>query len=215
MTSIERRPGGRPSKDEAERLGGRILDGARAALGEKGIGHVSLEEIAAALGVSKHTIYRRYPGKAALLEAVVARDIGHFRQALADAANEAQEPLEAVRRIARSYVAFGASRDYAAFYLSLNAEAAVAPALRERLAAWSAHSLEPLTSAIDAAQIAGVLRTGDPLLVRDVLVDLLEGVNNRVRLAPADVPDIERLFEQRWQVFLAAMAKPLDVFSPA
>ena len=208
MVESVRRPGGRPSKEEAARLGESILDGARAAFGRKGIANVSLEEIASSLGVSKHTIYRRYPGMAALLDAVVARDIGHFRQALATAADVAGDPLDAARRISRSYVAFGASSDYAAFYLSLSAEAAVVPALRERLAAWSATALEPLTAAIAAAQAAGALRPGDPLPVRGVLVDLLEGVNNRVRLASGETPDVEALFETRWQVFLAAMAMP-------
>lgn len=208
MMESARRPSGRPRKEEAGRLGESILDGARAAFGRKGIANVSLEEIASSLGVSKHTIYRRYPGMAALLDAVVARDIEHFRQALAAAGDEVGDPLEAVRRISRSYVAFGASRDYAAFYLSLNAEAAVVPALRERLAAWTATALEPLTAAIAAAQAAGALRPGEPLPVCDALVDLLEGVNNRVRLAPGEAPDIEGLFSTRWEVFLAAMATP-------
>ncbi|MCS0495298.1 TetR/AcrR family transcriptional regulator [Ancylobacter sp. MQZ15Z-1] len=205
-----RRPGGRPSKEEAERLGAKILDGARAVFGTKGIGHASLDEIASELGVSKHTIYRRYPGKAALLDAVVGRDIARFRQALVAAGEAGTEPLDKVRRIARSYVAFGTARDYAAFYLSVNAEAAVSPSLREQLAIWSAAALEPLAEAVSVAQGTGVLRPGDSLLARDVLIDLMEGVNNRVRLAAGAIPDVERLFEDRWQVFLAAMSTPAD-----
>lgn len=207
----ENRPTGRPTKQEAERLGERILDEARAMFGANGISRVSLDEIASRLCVSKHTIYRRYPGKAALIEAVVARDLSRFRQSLAAASDEAQEPIDKVRSIARRYVAFGATREYAAFYLSLSAEAAVVPELRERLAEWSASALEPLTMAITIAQQAGVLRDEDPPLIRDVLVDLLEGVNNRARLAAGVAPDIECLFAERWGVFIAALATPAEI----
>ncbi|WP_248308022.1 TetR/AcrR family transcriptional regulator [Bosea sp. AS-1] len=183
-----------------------ILEGARLAFCRSGVANASLDEIALSLGVSKHTIYRRFPNKAALLEAVVERDLGDFRTALVSAAKDGSGALNALRRMAMRYVEIGSSRDYAAFYLSVSAEAALSAPLRERLAAWSQSALQPLAAAIAAAQMAGALQPGDPQAVCDVLVDLLEGANNRVRLGAAAVEDAERqdLFERRWRVFVAA-----------
>lgn len=66
-----------------------------------------MDEIATAVGVTKHTIYRRYPSKAALLEAVVQRDIARFAaemQANSDqAAAEAGDPVEALKLATRRF----------------------------------------------------------------------------------------------------------------
>jgi len=206
MTAASRKPGGRPTREKAAEIGAQILDGARLVFCRSGVANASLDGIALFLGVSKHTIYRRYPNKAALLEAVVERDIGRFREALSASANAAAEPLDVLRQVARRYVEIGASRDYAAFYLSVSAEAALSAPLRERLAAWSQTALEPLATAVAAAQAAGQLREEDPAMISGILVDLLEGANNRVRLRETGPAGVERqvLFEQRWAVFLAA-----------
>lgn len=209
LEAQRRRAGGRPSKGEANAIDTRLLDGARAAFARSGIANTSVEEIAADLGMSKHTIYRRYPNKTVLLEAVVSRDLVRFRSALSEAAAERTDPAEALHNAARSYFSFGTSREYSAFYLSVSAEAAISRSIREKLAMWSATALEPLRDAIVSAQTAHALRPGDPASICSILVDLLEGANNRVRLGTADASD-ERasrlLFDERWDVFIAAMA---------
>ncbi|CAO3360766.1 hypothetical protein [Azospirillum palustre] len=207
-----RKPGGRPTREQAAAIDARIVDGARAVFCRKGVANSGLEEIATELGVSKHTLYRRYPNKAALLEAVVGRDVGRFRDALLSAAAGEGRALDALRRAAFRYVEIGSSRDYAAFYLSVSAEAAVSPALRERLASWSRDALEPLVGFVAAAQGAGELRPGDQASVSGILIDLLEGVNNRIRLGDDGLGDegtagglsLLGLFEERWAVFITA-----------
>src|SRR3712207_7334480 len=73
MGAPGRSVGGRPTKEQAAALDDLVLDGARSIFCQKGVSHSSLEEIASHLGVSKHTIYRRFPNKTALLDAVVQR----------------------------------------------------------------------------------------------------------------------------------------------
>ncbi|WP_425537759.1 TetR/AcrR family transcriptional regulator [Pseudaminobacter soli (ex Li et al. 2025)] len=210
MALSGRKPGGRPTREQAAAMDDRVLDGARAAFCRKGVANTSVDEIALQLGVSKHTIYRRYPNKGALLEAVVERDISQFKDALLSASGGEMAPLEAVKMTARRYFEIGSSRDYAAFYLSVSAEAALSGALRRQLAIWSKASLEPLKQTIRAAQAAGLVRNGDPSVICEILVDLLEGANNRVRLhddtsgAPLHP---EELFADRWSVFVSAMCK--------
>lgn len=206
----ERKVGGRPTKEQAAVIDERILDGARAAFCRKGFANTSLDEIATQLGVSKHTIYRRYPNKGSLLDAVIERDIGNFRDALLSAPDHHAAPLEAVKVTAQRYFEIGSSREYAAFYLSVSADAAISATLRGRLATWSKKALEPLEQTIRAAQVAGFVDNGDPSAICGILVDLLEGANSRVRLqddsgGTKHLP--EELFSERWAVFVAAMCK--------
>ncbi len=209
MKTAQARAGGRPTRQEAETLTGHILNDARATFAKKGVAAATMEEIAALRAISKHTLYRRYPSKQALLEAVVERDLIRFRAALAQAAMPHDDPLLALRAIAFRYFLFGADRDYSAFYLSVTAEAALSASLRERLAVWSSTALEPMVDAIVAAQRTGALVEGDASEMCGVLVDLLEGANNRIRLGPDDSPDEARrlrIFEGRWIIFQTAMA---------
>jgi AcrR family transcriptional regulator len=217
MGASGRRVGGRPTKEQAAGLEDLVLDGARTLFCQKGVSHSSLEEIAAHLGISKHTIYRRFPNKPALLDAVVQRDIRRFCSELLLASAEATDPLEAVRRTAQRYFEFGSSRDYAAFYLSVSAEAAFSPALRKRLSEWSREALQPLIDTISAAQAAGAIGAGEPVIICEILVDLLEGANNRVRLrdeASSDKRTPQQLFDQRWAVFVMATREDFRVVAP-
>ncbi|AEH81078.1 TetR/AcrR family transcriptional regulator [Sinorhizobium meliloti] len=218
MIRVRRRGGGRPTREEAEALTSRLLDSARSTFARKGIANASMEEIAAELGISKHTLYRRYPNRQALLEAVVERDLVRFRKTLAEAAGQGDAPLAALRDVAFRYFRFGTDRDYSAFYLSVTAEAVFSLPLRERLAVWSSAALEPIVQAIISAQAAGLVVPGPAIEICHVLIDLLEGANNRVRLGLSESPDAAdslRLFESRWAIFQTAMRpgsnRPLDV----
>ncbi|MCW0001005.1 TetR/AcrR family transcriptional regulator [Pararhizobium sp. YC-54] len=214
MKAGQGRAGGRPTREEAENLTRQILDGARATFANKGVANASMEEIAARHAISKHTLYRRYPNKQVLLEAVVERDLLRFRTALAEASEGHGNRLFALHAIAFRYFLFGTDREYSAFYLSVTAEAVVSPALRERLSTWSSVALEPMVDAIIAAQTAGAVVPGDALELCGVLVDLLEGANNRVRRSLSGSPDeaeCRRLFESRWTIFERAMTpRPID-----
>jgi AcrR family transcriptional regulator len=139
---------------------------------------------------------------------VVERDLVRFRKTLADAAGQGDAPLAALREMAFRYFCFGTDRDYSAFYMSVTAEAVFSLPLRERLAAWSSAALEPVVQAITSAQAAGLVVPGSAMEICHVLIDLLEGANNRVRLSGSESPDAAeslRLFESRWAIFQAAM----------
>jgi AcrR family transcriptional regulator len=62
---------GRPTKDDSERLHAKILDIALALFMEKGLS-VSMETVAATAGVSKRTLYSRYPTKLKLFMGVLS-----------------------------------------------------------------------------------------------------------------------------------------------
>jgi AcrR family transcriptional regulator len=62
---------GRPSREDAERIGETILAAATEMFLAEGYGATSIEAIAQALHISKRTFYHRFKDKAALFEAVV------------------------------------------------------------------------------------------------------------------------------------------------
>jgi AcrR family transcriptional regulator len=73
------RRGGRPSKDEAAKLGERILEVATPLFLSHGYGATSIEAVARRAGISKRTFYHRFPDKPALFSAVIHRVIGRLR----------------------------------------------------------------------------------------------------------------------------------------
>jgi len=73
------RRGGRPSRDEAARLGKRILDAATELFFTVGYGGTTIDAVARRARISKRTFYHRYADKPALLRAVVHRTIDGLR----------------------------------------------------------------------------------------------------------------------------------------
>ena len=60
--------GGRPSREDALKLGARILGAATELFLTQGYGETSIEAVAARAGISKRTFYHRYADKPALAE---------------------------------------------------------------------------------------------------------------------------------------------------
>jgi AcrR family transcriptional regulator len=74
-----RRRAGRPSREDAERLGERILTAATELLLNQGYGATSVEAIARRAHISKRTFYHRFSGKKELTMAVIVRLIDSVR----------------------------------------------------------------------------------------------------------------------------------------
>ncbi|MCV7378116.1 TetR family transcriptional regulator [Mycobacterium alsense] len=72
-----------------------ILDTAREVFETYGVRRANIEDVAARAGVSRSTVYRRFPTKDALFEHVVRRESEHFFKTL-DRATARCDPQEAV-----------------------------------------------------------------------------------------------------------------------
>ena len=83
-----------------------ILDAATHALAEHGRA-ANMAEFAAAAGVSRATLYRYYPDREALLEALTAHALADAAARLADAGLERAPVDEAIERIVRALSAVG------------------------------------------------------------------------------------------------------------
>lgn len=104
MNAIAQRPRpGRPTREQAVRRHEELLDRALEMFLEKGFEQVTLDAIAAALGMTKRTMYARYRDKRALFEACVQRAIERWilplEQLLAAERSDLEATLIEVARI--------------------------------------------------------------------------------------------------------------------
>lgn len=93
--------GGRPTKDQSAELASRILDVASNLFATQGFAATSMEQIAAACGAGKDTVYRRYPTKSAVFSALMARLHATLIPELDQAVNTDGSALEKLRHYAR------------------------------------------------------------------------------------------------------------------
>lgn len=81
-----------------------ILDSARLAFAEKGFDGASMQDLARAAGMSVGNFYRYFPSKAAIVEALITRDMAEIERDFA-AILGSSDPLTALREIIRRHVA--------------------------------------------------------------------------------------------------------------
>jgi AcrR family transcriptional regulator len=98
------RPGaGRPTREQAELRHEELLDRALELFLEKGFELVTMEAIAAAVGMTKRTVYARYEDKSALFRAVVQRAVERWtvplEQLRAVESDDLEATLTAIARI--------------------------------------------------------------------------------------------------------------------
>ncbi len=95
-----------PSGPRYDRTTAAILDAAAHALSEHGT-RANMAELAAAAGVSRATLYRYFPDREALLDALATHALAEASARLADAGLERAPVEEAIERIVRALTAVG------------------------------------------------------------------------------------------------------------
>jgi AcrR family transcriptional regulator len=157
-------PRGRKPRTDAQRNRERLLNFAKAAFAEGGA-DASLDDVAKAAGLGVGTLYRHFPTRDVLIEAVYRAEVERLAQAAARLA-AAQPPLDALRDWMRLFVDYIATKNL------------IAPALNSMvggpslLYADSGHQLKAaigslVNRAVRAKQIRGDL---DPLDLLRALV---------------------------------------------
>jgi AcrR family transcriptional regulator len=173
-----------PKRADARRNYERLLAAATAAFAEHGADDVSLEEIARRAGVGIGTLYRHFPARQALLEAVYKDQVDGL-DALAAKLLTAESPGAALGEWLRAFVAFGRTKRSlsSALVSTLGKDA-------EFLSACSMTLRTRTDELLHRAQLAGEARPG--VQAGDIL-RLTHGLIMATDAAPTDPDQPDRL----------------------
>ena len=153
-------PDARPLRADAQRNRALLLDAAVRAFSGGGP-DVTLEAIAKDAGVGIGTLYRHFPTREALFEAVYRREVQHLAD-LAEQLKDKPDPLDALRQWMRSNVKFVATKK------GMSEALALAAYNNSELFSYSFDSLtRAIGSLLDRAITAGEIR--DDIGAEDLL----------------------------------------------
>jgi len=174
----------RPMRADAQRNYERLLSAAVAAFTEHGADDVSLEEIARRAGVGIGTLYRHFPTRQALLEAVY-RDQVEALRTRADEFAKSDAPLQALAEWLRALAAFSSTKQSltSALLATLGKDS-------DLMSVCSKVICEAADELLARAKKAGVVRADAD--ARD-LIRLVHAVNIATQRAPTDPGQADRL----------------------
>jgi AcrR family transcriptional regulator len=175
---------GPPKRADARRNYDLLLAAAAAAFAERGADDVSLEEIARRAGVGIGTLYRHFPARQALLEAVYKDQVDAL-EILAGKLQAAESPADALAEWVRAFVTFGRAKRS----LSTALVATIGKD-SELMSACSRVLRNSTESILSRAQEAGVAR---PDVQAADIFRLTHGLIMAVDAAPSDPGQSDRL----------------------
>jgi AcrR family transcriptional regulator len=174
----------RPLRADAQRNYQRLVSAASAAFADHGADDASLEEIARRAGVGIGTLYRHFPNRQALLEAVY-RDQVEVLAGRAERLRGADDPAAALQEWLLALVSFSRTKRSltSALLTTLDKDS-------ELLSACSCRIREAATSLLTRAQDAGAVRADASATD---LLRLVHAISMAVERDPADRGQADRL----------------------
>ena len=198
---------GRPSKSVSEALDETLLTLAIQALREANFSEISLDKLAARIGVSKPTIYRRFTNRSALFASLLKIDVGRDLLPDEDEAADQSDPLGQLRSYAWELFQFSLRPSTANFVGFLYQEALLNPRIAQLRHEWHLSVVNQLAQIIRKVQVADRLAPSDPGALASLLIDL---VNTALTLYPLGFSQEDALsgmtpeeyFQWRFNIFL-------------
>jgi AcrR family transcriptional regulator len=177
----------RPSVEVERRK--QILDAACTVIAKNGLQDLRLLEVAAVAGVSSGTIHYYFDTKKELINAAFEYNFKHSLERRKWLRDETREPLELLGEIVESYLPTrGVPLRAWRVWANLWAEGIRDPALRKINEELYDQWRELVRNAIAAAQRAGTAREGDPELLANMLIGMLDGLAMQVLLRAKAMP---------------------------
>jgi AcrR family transcriptional regulator len=161
-----------------------ILDAAAELIQYGGVARTQIAEIARRAGVSRPTIYRRWPDVRAIIAALLTREVRRIQQAVVPAGPDRESLVAGVVEIAERV------RDHPVLGLLLRTDPEVyRKYFIERLGTSQQGLLRELHGRIREAQATGSVRDGDALELATMVMVIAETTVQSYRTVSALVPE--------------------------
>lgn len=197
-----KRKRGRPSREDIVGIDAQVLSAAFSTFRSVGFDAAQMEAIAAAAGISKAALYRRFANKAELLCAVIAK-LADELVGMAGSTEGSGNALERLRRLMLIYRSRAAEPDQIALQRLVITALPSQPSLGQALDALRESFLRPVDKLIAEALADKIIRPAPIALIREIMFNLLvNSVTSRALIGlPTEVDD-EATFESSWHVFI-------------
>jgi AcrR family transcriptional regulator len=162
----------------------RILDATRLCVAEFGVKRTTLAEVARRAGVSRPTVYRRWPDTRTLIADLLTREIA----ATIDVTVRADQPVRAqlVAAVLDGVRAIGASPLFEKLFRTDSD--LMLTYIVERLGRSQRVLLSRFAAQITAGQADGSIRTGDPADLAAMVLLITQSCAQSARMVAADLP---------------------------
>ena len=192
---------GRPPRAEKNAAAERIIDAATELFASRGFAGTSMEQVASHCGAGKDTVYRRYPSKVALFEAVV--DHAHKRAVarLENLPSPRGDAMERLRALSLELLHINMEQDLIAFKRITFSEAVVfekagpIPPQPDPI-------MSRLIDAVSAAQGEGVIASGSAHSIANHLIHCLVALPTSVAMMGGNdfgTPEaVDAHFQRTW-----------------
>lgn len=183
----------------------KILEAAEAVLKRFGPSKTTVVDVAAALGVSHGLIYRHFPSKAALRDAVVQRWLARVSDALAPLCQSKGRSLELLYTWFQSLrsikvTQFKEEPELFEAFRVLTAES------RDVLVAYKTELERQVSSILRQGVLAGEIECRDPAKTAHALMSATAIFYHPSQTMHWNKPDIEDDFNQLWQLMIQGLA---------
>jgi AcrR family transcriptional regulator len=180
-----------------------ILDATRAAILDFGVRRTTLSDVARRAGVSRMTVYRRYPDVQALLRELMTREFSELLTRL-DASVEGPDGRS--RLVIALVEGVRALRAHPLFRKVLTAEPdLLLPYLVERVGGTQRAGLALIEREIETGQADGSIRAGDPQVMAHAILLVAQSFVHSAGIV-ADAVPLRRLLEELERLLDGALA---------
>jgi len=207
MSTAHARRIGRPDQQASEELVRHIVATAATLFVEQGYAATSLEQIAAAAGSGKQTLYRRFGSKQDLFAAVIVEKSRELVALAAEVEIAQPDPVAALKATCRLIFDFVLQPESISLQRVMVGELSRFPELAEMVLEDCKRPFEDLLERlVEAAARSGRIKVDDVKRTHQLMISLFTGWPSREALfgksAFADAAERDAYFEAGWSLFL-------------
>lgn len=200
---------GRPSKEMQNAAAERIIETATVLFASRGFAGTSMEQVASQCGAGKDTVYRRFPSKVALFEAVVEHAHKRAVARLGDLPHMEGDALERLQALLRELLHINMEPDLIAMKRITFSEAVVF-AKNAPIPPQPDPIMSRLVQAVGEAQDAGLIADWDADAIASHLIHCLVALpTSSAMMGSGDfdtTATVDAHFQRTWQWLLKGVA---------